>query len=219
MSELSLSSTVVNEIIEVIKKHDSQASNNFITCQYLCAVIGYLLSKEKVSPNDFNEILNDYSGFIKYVFDDLNNSSAGSSESAGQNAFGVWKPGDWMSKILLIGFFGAIGTLLRYFISSSALKNIIYFDIPIAILFINILGSFFFGLILSSTSEGFYISRDFQLYLTTGLLAAFTTFSTFSWEVVEMINSKLYMNALIYSFTSVLLCVLFCWLGYIILRT
>ena len=42
----------------------------------------------------FNEILNDYSGFIKYVFDDLNNSSAGSSESAGQNAFGVWKPGD-----------------------------------------------------------------------------------------------------------------------------
>ena len=80
-------------------------------------------------------------------------------------------------------------------------------------------GSFFFGLILSSTSEGFYISRDFQLYLTTGLLAAFTTFSTFSWEVVEMINSKLYMNALIYSFTSVLLCVLFCWLGYIILRT
>lgn len=124
-----------------------------------------------------------------------------------------------MSKILLIGFFGAIGTLLRYFISSSALKNIIYFDIPIAILFINILGSFLFGLILSSTSEGFYISRDFQLYLTSGLLAAFTTFSTFSWEVVEMINSKLYMNALIYSFTSVLLCVLFCWLGYIILRT
>ena len=47
MSELSLSSTVVNEIVEVIKKHDSQASNNFITCQYLCAVIGYLTFKRK----------------------------------------------------------------------------------------------------------------------------------------------------------------------------
>ena len=52
------------------------------------------LDEDEFNLITFNEILNDYSGFIKYVFDDLNNSSSGSSESAGQNAFGVWKPGD-----------------------------------------------------------------------------------------------------------------------------
>ena len=53
-----------------------------------------------------------------------------------------------MLKLTLIAFGGALGSIGRYYLSNSALKNFIFFDIPVAILFVNILGSFFFGVFM-----------------------------------------------------------------------
>ncbi len=119
-----------------------------------------------------------------------------------------------MLKLTLIAFGGALGSIGRYYLSSSFLKNFIIFDIPIAILFINILGSFFFGVFMGILQNNILISSNIKIFVVTGFLAAFTTFSTFAWESIILFENQMYLKLTIYCLASVLLSIGFCLLGY-----
>lgn len=58
------------------------------------------------------------------------------------------------------------------------------------------------------------ISNNVKNFLTFGFIAAFTTFSTFAWEAVILINNDMYLKTIIYCLTSVILSVIFCLAGY-----
>ncbi|MBT7542933.1 MAG: fluoride efflux transporter CrcB [Gammaproteobacteria bacterium] len=119
-----------------------------------------------------------------------------------------------MLKLTLIAFGGALGSIGRYYLSSSFLKNFIIFDIPIAILFINILGSFFFGVFMGILQNNILISSNIKIFVVTGFLAAFTTFSTFAWESIILFENQMYLKLTIYCLASVLLSIGFCLIGY-----
>ena len=121
-----------------------------------------------------------------------------------------------MTKFLIIFLGGGLGSILRYLISISYLKNVVIYNIPIAILSVNILGSFIFGLFIGITLSKLVIDPNTKIFITSGVLAAFTTFSTFAWEAVSMIENELYINAFMYCIISVALSVLLCWYGYIL---
>ena len=80
-----------------------------------------------------------------------------------------------MLQYILIAFGGSLGSLARYYLSNSLLKNFIFFDVPVAILAVNILGSFVFGIIMGII-ENNLISENIKNFLLFGFLAAFTTF-------------------------------------------
>ena len=119
-----------------------------------------------------------------------------------------------MLKLTLIAFGGALGSIGRYYLSNSVLKNFIFFDIPVAILFVNILGSFFFGAFMGILQNNIIISSNVKIFVITGFLAAFTTFSTFAWESVGLFENQMYLKLILYCLASVFLSIGFCLMGY-----
>ena len=119
-----------------------------------------------------------------------------------------------MLKIFFIASGGALGSLARYFVATGPLKNFIFFDIPVAIISVNIFGSFLFGIMLGLIQSNFIVSENIKIFILSGFLAAFTTFSTFAWESVSLIQQEMYIKLVIYCLASITLSILFCLYGY-----
>mgnify|MGYP003322604640 FL=1 len=92
MAELSLSTEIVNSVINVLKEHDESASDQMVSSQYLAAIIGFIIAKENFTEEQRNEVINELSSFIRYVTDDLRANSEKQAPEQSQDAFGIWKP-------------------------------------------------------------------------------------------------------------------------------
>ena len=116
-----------------------------------------------------------------------------------------------MFNLILIATGGALGAIIRYFftnISKTLFASSIYGTISV-----NIIGSFLIGYFITS-NIGNNLSENFiKFFLIIGLLGSFTTFSAFSFEVVELINSKKYISSFTYIFISIFICIIFAYLG------
>jgi len=97
-----------------------------------------------------------------------------------------------LQKVFYVGLGGFIGASLRYLISLQSSK-IFNFNIPMGTLIVNVLGGFFIGFIMELSLSTDIISPDLRLFLTTGILGGLTTFSTFSYETVGLLNSGSYL--------------------------
>ncbi|MEC8498298.1 MAG: CrcB family protein, partial [Pseudomonadota bacterium] len=83
----------------------------------------------------------------------------------------------------------------------------------ISTLLVNIIGSFFMGLlfyIFSTNSSDFY-----KMFFVVGFLGSFTTFSAFSLDAMNLFLASQYINFLIYIILSVVLSILFIFLGFV----
>ena len=110
------------------------------------------------------------------------------------------------SKLLFVFIGGGIGSILRY--GSNSILNLFLIG-QLGTLFVIVLGSFVFGILVSIGENK---SEYFNLFLLTGLLGGFTTFSQFSYDVVTLQNnSNLY--SIIYIFSSVLISITMALLG------
>lgn len=89
---------------------------------------------------------------------------------------------------LLIGIGGFIGAILRYLISGWIQNGFITF--PMGTLAINFIGSFFLGLIMYLTELKGLFSEETRIFLTIGVLGAFTTMSAFSYESFKLFENK-----------------------------
>ncbi|MET3196186.1 fluoride efflux transporter CrcB [Bacillus sp. OAE603] len=117
--------------------------------------------------------------------------------------------------MILIGLFGGLGAVSRYAIGNFISKyNKTSF--PYGTFLINMIGSMLLGI-----TNHFYmdriISADIWLFLGVGFLGAFTTFSTFSFEAIQLFMSKKYKLAIFYVLLSTILCILSAYLGFNIL--
>lgn len=91
-----------------------------------------------------------------------------------------------MTKILSLVIGGAIGTLLRYYVSGLTHR---YFEgiFPLGTLIVNLIGSFVIGILWGSL-EIENISPIMRTFLFIGILGGFTTFSTFALENFNLIR-------------------------------
>ena len=92
-----------------------------------------------------------------------------------------------MMNIVFVGLGGFIGASTRYLISLYASK-LFTSKIPIGTLTVNILGSLIIGIVMELTLKTSLISPHMKLFLTTGFLGGLITFSTFSYETMELIE-------------------------------
>ncbi|HMS38694.1 MAG TPA: fluoride efflux transporter CrcB [Pyrinomonadaceae bacterium] len=105
-------------------------------------------------------------------------------------------------KILAVAIGGAFGAVLRYLINISPMQDWLK-PFPFPTFFINICGSFLIGLALIFFSEKFGASETLRLALVVGFLGAFTTFSTFEFEIWMLIEESRFLTAFLYLFLSV----------------
>ncbi len=114
---------------------------------------------------------------------------------------------------LIVGLFGAVGALLRYSLGVSI--NMVWHQaFPLATLTANLVGSFFLGLLTMHLSRLKIFHPYLLTGLGTGLIGAFTTFSTFSVETVKLFQASHWVTAIFYVLIS-LWGGLFCsWMGF-----
>lgn len=122
-----------------------------------------------------------------------------------------------MIQILSIAAGGAIGALLRFWMSSGVYL-LLGRSFPYGTLAVNVLGSFIMGLLYVFMLERVELSAEWRAALVIGLLGAFTTFSTFSIETMNLIEAGDITKAGLNMFLSVSLCVAGCWLGMLLGR-
>jgi CrcB protein len=85
---------------------------------------------------------------------------------------------------------GAIGTLARYGMSVGVQRAMGGSDFPWGTLAVNVLGCFLFGLVWALAEERAWLSPQTRFILLTGFMGAFTTFSTFAFETVALLERQ-----------------------------
>jgi len=83
----------------------------------------------------------------------------------------------------------ALGGMLRYFINASLLSRVAV-PFPTATFVINVTGSFIVGLFLTLAAERVQINPHLRLAVAVGLVGAYTTFSTFEYETLRLIEER-----------------------------
>lgn len=122
-----------------------------------------------------------------------------------------------MEEILLIALFGAAGCVLRY-----GLTGLVY-DItgtffPYGTLGVNALGSFVLGTLMEAGTSFALVSSEIRTAIAIGLLGGFTTFSTFSYETVKLLEEGSLVSAGFNIAANVVVCLLAVYGGIIIGR-
>jgi CrcB protein len=113
--------------------------------------------------------------------------------------------------LIAIGSGGFIGAILRYLITLN-INKISTFEISLGTLAVNLLGSFILGLFIALFTI-IDISDNTKLFLTTGLMGALTTYSTFAMESFLLIDKSLNLF-LINILSNLIGSILFAGLGY-----
>ena len=108
-----------------------------------------------------------------------------------------------MKILLAIGIGSFIGGVSRYLISLF-IQNKILSTFPYGTLAVNITGCFLIGLVYGLSEKG-NINVEWRLFLATGILGGFTTFSSFSNETVSMLRDAQYWQAFSYVGFSIII--------------
>ena len=108
-----------------------------------------------------------------------------------------------MKIILAISAGSFIGGVFRYLLSVLVQsKTTTHF--PLGTLTVNIIGCFFIGIVIGFFDKG-QISNEWKLFLATGVIGGFTTFSAFSIETFALFREGHTGYALLYVFGSVII--------------
>lgn len=122
-----------------------------------------------------------------------------------------------MNLILSIAAGGAIGAVLRHYVGVLAM-NIAGAQFPWGTLGVNIIGSFLMGGLITYFAIIWNPPQEIRAFLTVGLLGAFTTFSTFSLDVVTLWERGDSIAAFGYVMASVVFSISGLFLGMAIIR-
>ena len=117
-----------------------------------------------------------------------------------------------MQQLLAIAGGGALGAIFRFGVSNSV-HRLLGRDFPYGTLVVNTVGSLLMGLCFVLLVERMAVSAEWRSALLVGLLGAFTTFSTFSFETLALFNAGAPIKALVNIMMSVMLFLLATWLG------
>jgi CrcB protein len=107
----------------------------------------------------------------------------------------------------LVALGGALGALARWQTGIWITKRVRW-GWPVGTFFVNASGSFLLGAVFH-----FHSASEWWLLLGTGFLGAFTTFSTFGYETVQMLLSGQWRRGIAYALASVFVCVPACLIG------
>ncbi|CCO08293.1 fluoride efflux transporter CrcB [Desulforamulus hydrothermalis] len=113
---------------------------------------------------------------------------------------------------LFVGAGGIAGAVCRYCIG-TLVNGLAATPFPYGTLSVNLIGSFLLSFIAYSSLLRWQLRREYLLAINTGIIGSFTTFSTFSVEVLHLLLQKYLLLAFEYIFISLAGGLLLSWLG------
>ncbi|MCL9808760.1 fluoride efflux transporter CrcB [Flavobacterium luminosum] len=118
-----------------------------------------------------------------------------------------------MKTIIYIAIGGAIGSVLRYLTSIVVGK---WSTFPYGTFLANILGCLAIGLFFGFFEKNTLLSKELKFFLITGLCGGYTTFSSFSYENVQLLQNNQMGMAFLYTALSIMIGFLATWIGLLI---
>lgn len=123
-----------------------------------------------------------------------------------------------MFHLLLVAVGGAVGASLRHLVNLGSLR-LVGPNYPWGTMAINIAGSFAMGVFIELLARRLNASNELKLFVATGILGGFTTFSAFSLDFAVLWERGAALPALAYAIASVVGSLLAIFLGLWLART
>jgi CrcB protein len=102
-----------------------------------------------------------------------------------------------VGKLVLVCLGGALGSGARYLVATWA-TGIFGPQLPAGTLLVNVAGSFLIAVVIGLSLGGAGVSPNLRLFLTTGVMGGFTTYSAFNYETLRLLDDGNVSVALTY---------------------
>lgn len=120
-------------------------------------------------------------------------------------------------QLLYIGFFGGLGCMARFLVSGWTYQQFGR-GLPYGTLMVNVVGSFLLGFLMTFGLRSTLLSPELRVGLSIGFMGGFTTFSTFSFETLRLLEKGSLWQAGTNIVLNIFLCVVFAFLGVLVAR-
>lgn len=117
-----------------------------------------------------------------------------------------------MQNVLAVFLGGGAGAVLRYLTGVLALRYLSV-NLPAATFTVNIAGCFILGVLFAVFVDRPEVNTSLKLALTAGFCGGLTTFSTFSFEMFEMLKNAQYLQVSVYLILSLAAGLAAVWIG------
>lgn len=123
-----------------------------------------------------------------------------------------------MSRILfLIGTGGLIGSIARY-LAATYFTKVFPSAFPYGTFVVNIVGCLIIGIIFGLSERFSWLTPEWRMFLATGFCGGFTTFSSFAYENIKLIQEGNYLIFATYSIASFALGLLAVFIGLTLIK-
>lgn len=119
--------------------------------------------------------------------------------------------------ILLVGSGGFIGSVMRYLVQYYMEKSLTS-TFPWGTIIANIAGSFIIGIVFALAEKGNLMNAEWRIFLAVGICGGFTTFSSFAYNNLSMLNERAWGSLLLNIGGNLFLGILAVYLGIILIR-
>ena len=123
-----------------------------------------------------------------------------------------------MKNFLIVAIGGAIGACSRYGLSGFVFHRTAQFRFPLSTFVVNVLGCLLAGIIMGLAEKHKIAYPQLRLFLITGILGGFTTFSAFGIETAALMKRGDMLTAAEYVVLTVLVGFLAMWIAYSYLK-
>ncbi len=120
--------------------------------------------------------------------------------------------------VLLVGLGGFLGSAARYLVA-VLLAGYASTAFPLATFIINVAGCFLVGVLFAISDRGNILTPEWRIFLTTGFCGGFTTFSTFSYESIRLLQDGEFLYLALNVLLSFVVGFVATYLGILIIRS
>ena len=119
--------------------------------------------------------------------------------------------------IILVGIGGMLGSVFRFLVS-AALTSRFPSAFPYGTFVVNVAGCFLVGVVYGFAQRCEWLTPEWRVFLAVGICGGFTTFSSFAFESVQLLQDKDYLSFAAYAALSFVLCLTAAFAGLVLTR-